>query len=118
VLLPSQKDFFNTFNKLVQEKNKNKSTFQSLHNCNNIKCHSLKEIKLGTFTHSPTQKYDFLIVGAGIIGLTTAYELIQRNPDYRIAVMDKESECGFHASGRNSGILHAGFLLYERLIKS
>ncbi|QIW11086.1 FAD-dependent oxidoreductase [Francisella sp. LA112445] len=54
-------------------------------------------------------KFDYLIVGAGIIGMTVAYELLQRNKSYNILIVDKESDVGFHASGRNSGVLHAGF---------
>jgi L-2-hydroxyglutarate oxidase LhgO len=49
----------------------------------------------------------FLIVGAGIIGLTIARELILRGHNHLI-VVEKEPGAGFHASGRNSGVLHAG----------
>ena len=50
-----------------------------------------------------------LIVGAGIIGMTIAYEWQKRNPDDEIVIIDKEPHEAFHASGKNSGILHAGF---------
>jgi len=52
---------------------------------------------------------DFLIIGGGIIGISIARELRQRHPDASVAVLEKESACGRHASGRNSGVLHAGF---------
>ena len=52
---------------------------------------------------------DFLIIGAGIIGLAIALELKKRFPDSRIVILEKEDQCGRHASGRNSGVLHAGF---------
>jgi L-2-hydroxyglutarate oxidase LhgO len=52
---------------------------------------------------------DFLIVGAGIMGLSIARELLRRYPGTRLAVIEKENEVAFHASGRNSGVLHAGF---------
>ncbi len=52
---------------------------------------------------------DFLIIGAGIMGLTIARELKSRRPDKRIAVIEKEADTALHASGRNSGVLHAGF---------
>lgn len=52
---------------------------------------------------------DFAIIGAGIIGLTTALELKRRHSDARVVVLEKEPEPGLHASGRNSGVLHAGF---------
>jgi len=54
-------------------------------------------------------KYDYLIVGAGIIGMTIAYELKKNSSKVTIAILDKESDVAKHASGRNSGVLHAGF---------
>ncbi len=50
---------------------------------------------------------DVLIVGGGIIGLTLARELLARGRE-NIVVLEKEPELGLHASGRNSGVLHAG----------
>ncbi|MDA1330647.1 MAG: L-2-hydroxyglutarate oxidase [Chloroflexi bacterium] len=52
---------------------------------------------------------DFLIIGGGIIGISIARELRRRYPDTAICLIDKEPELGEHASGRNSGVLHAGF---------
>ena len=52
---------------------------------------------------------DFLIVGGGIIGITVALELQSRFPDSSIVLIEKENLPGQHASGRNSGVLHAGF---------
>jgi L-2-hydroxyglutarate oxidase LhgO len=52
---------------------------------------------------------DFLVVGGGIVGLSIARELKSRFPDTRVALLEKERDCGLHASGRNSGVLHAGF---------
>lgn len=52
---------------------------------------------------------DFLIIGAGIVGLTSAYQLKKQYPDASITIIEKESQPGLHASGRNSGVLHAGF---------
>jgi L-2-hydroxyglutarate oxidase LhgO len=56
-----------------------------------------------------TTNYDYLIVGAGIIGMTIANELISRNENLKIAIIEKEDDVAKHASGRNSGVLHAGF---------
>ncbi|SFJ78815.1 L-2-hydroxyglutarate oxidase [Thermoflavimicrobium dichotomicum] len=53
--------------------------------------------------------YQYLIAGAGIIGLTIARELKKRFSDATIAVIEKEEDVARHASGRNSGVLHAGF---------
>jgi len=50
-----------------------------------------------------------LIVGAGIVGMTLAYEWRNKNPQDEIVIIDKEAHEAFHASGKNSGILHAGF---------
>ncbi len=51
---------------------------------------------------------DFLVIGGGIIGVTVALELKRRHPSATIVLLEKESACGTHASGRNSGVLHAG----------
>lgn len=53
--------------------------------------------------------YDYLVIGGGVIGLSIARELKTRHADARILLIEKESACGAHASGRNSGVLHAGF---------
>ena len=55
------------------------------------------------------QKYNFIIIGSGIIGLTVAYAIKKRKPEARILILDKEPGEARHASGRNSGVLHAGF---------
>jgi len=52
---------------------------------------------------------DFLVIGGGIIGLSIARELRRRFNGSRVIVIEKEDRCGQHASGRNSGVLHAGF---------
>src|SRR5438094_9936175 len=52
---------------------------------------------------------DFLVVGGGVVGLSIAREWKRRHSDARVAVLEKEAECGLHASGRNSGVSHAGF---------
>jgi L-2-hydroxyglutarate oxidase LhgO len=55
-----------------------------------------------------TQTVDFVIIGAGIIGLTVALELRKRHKSASITVVEKENAVGMHASGRNSGVLHSG----------
>jgi L-2-hydroxyglutarate oxidase LhgO len=52
---------------------------------------------------------DFLVIGGGVIGINIARELKHRYPDAKVALIEKEPRCGLHASGRNSGVLHAGF---------
>ena len=56
---------------------------------------------------SDGSKYDFLIIGGGIIGSSVARELAMRGMG-PVAVLDKEQELGLHSSGRNSGVLHSG----------
>ena len=58
-------------------------------------CNSLKNV-------------DYLIIGAGIVGITIALELKKRFPEAKIRVLEKETELGRHSSGRNSGVLHSG----------
>ena len=57
----------------------------------------------------PMTTTDFLVIGGGVIGLNIARSLKRTFPDTRIIVIEKEASCGLHASGRNSGVLHAGF---------
>ncbi len=52
--------------------------------------------------------YDVAVVGAGLVGLATAYQLLRARPGLRIAVLDKEPVVGRHQSSHNSGVLHSG----------
>src|ERR1700758_1649138 len=52
---------------------------------------------------------DFLVIGGGIVGLSIARELKGRISDAKVTLIEKEKASGLHASGRNSGVLHAGF---------
>ena len=53
-------------------------------------------------------KYDFIIVGAGIVGLATAYKLSRRFPDKKILIIEKENKPAVHQTGNNSGVIHSG----------
>ena len=64
------------------------------------------------------QKTDYLIIGAGIIGLTLAKQLKETFPDKSIIILEKEEDVGFHSSGRNSGVLHAGFYYTANSLKA
>lgn len=61
---------------------------------------------------------DFLIIGAGIVGVAIARELIARYPDAAVTILEKEQELGGHASGRNSGVIHAGFYYTADTLKA
>lgn len=55
-----------------------------------------------------TERFDLAIVGGGIVGLATAYQLLRRRPGLKLAVVEKEQEVATHQTGHNSGVLHAG----------
>ena len=52
--------------------------------------------------------YDYIIVGGGIIGASTAWQLQQREPDKKILLIEKEQQLACHQTGHNSGVIHAG----------
>ncbi|MFY0642342.1 MAG: L-2-hydroxyglutarate oxidase [Bermanella sp.] len=52
--------------------------------------------------------FDYIIIGGGIVGVSTAWQLQQRFPDKRIAIIEKESQFACHQTGHNSGVIHAG----------
>jgi L-2-hydroxyglutarate oxidase len=52
--------------------------------------------------------YDLVVVGAGIVGLASAREMLARRPGLRLAVIDKEPRIGGHQTGHNSGVIHSG----------
>ncbi|MEK6527366.1 MAG: L-2-hydroxyglutarate oxidase [Nitrospirota bacterium] len=64
-----------------------------------------------------TEKADIVICGGGIIGLAIARELL-KNRHENIVILEKEQEIGMHASGRNSGVLHAGIYYTPESLKA
>jgi len=52
--------------------------------------------------------YDFILVGGGIVGVSTALQLKQRHPGAEILLIEKEASLALHQTGRNSGVVHAG----------
>jgi (S)-2-hydroxyglutarate dehydrogenase len=57
---------------------------------------------------SENAAYDVVVVGAGIVGLASARELLRRRPGLRLALVDKEPRVGAHQTGHNSGVIHSG----------
>ena len=55
-----------------------------------------------------TERHDVVVVGGGIVGLATAYRLLEARPALNLAVLEKEAELASHQSGHNSGVVHAG----------
>ncbi|MFL6130756.1 MAG: L-2-hydroxyglutarate oxidase [Mycobacteriales bacterium] len=54
------------------------------------------------------EAYDVVVVGGGIVGLATAYQLTCRRPGLRLLVLEKERQLGTHQTGHNSGVVHSG----------
>ena len=52
--------------------------------------------------------YDYIIIGGGIVGVSTAWQLQQRHPDKKVLLLEKESVYSKHQTGHNSGVIHAG----------
>ena len=52
--------------------------------------------------------FDFTVVGAGIVGLATAYKLMSAYPEARVLVLEKEPRVAAHQTGHNSGVIHSG----------
>jgi len=61
---------------------------------------------------------DYLVIGAGIVGVTIAREIKQRNPNAKVLILEKESDAGLHSSGRNSSVLHSGIYYPENSLKA
>lgn len=61
---------------------------------------------------------DYLVIGGGIIGLNIAKTLHEKEPNAKITVIEKEVEVSMHSSGRNSGVLHAGFYYTANSLKA
>lgn len=61
---------------------------------------------------------DYLIIGGGIIGLNIARALNAKEPKAKITLIEKEPDVAMHSSGRNSGVLHAGFYYTDNSLKA
>ncbi len=61
---------------------------------------------------------DFLIIGGGMVGLSIANQLLERDISKKIVVIDKEKSLGMHSSGLNSGVLHSGVYYKPGTLKS
>lgn len=53
-------------------------------------------------------KYDVTIVGGGIVGLATAYQLLRKKPNLKLLLLEKEDALSKHQTGHNSGVIHSG----------
>jgi L-2-hydroxyglutarate oxidase len=64
------------------------------------------------------KKCNVLIIGGGVVGLSTGIALLEANPSLKVVIAEKEPRLGLHASGRNSGVLHAGFYYSPNSLKA
>jgi L-2-hydroxyglutarate oxidase LhgO len=55
-----------------------------------------------------TDRYGVIVIGGGIVGLATAYQLLRLKPGLSLVLLEKEPELASHQTGHNSGVLHAG----------
>ncbi|HEX9131071.1 MAG TPA: L-2-hydroxyglutarate oxidase, partial [Ktedonobacteraceae bacterium] len=62
----------------------------------------------GTGSNPSSHRYDVAIVGGGIVGLATAREMLMRQPNLRVVVLEKEPVLAGQQSGHNSGVIHSG----------
>ena len=51
---------------------------------------------------------DVVVIGGGIVGLATAWQLTQQRPGIRLALLEKEATLAAHQTGRNWGVIHSG----------
>lgn len=63
-------------------------------------------------------RFDYIVIGAGVVGLTIAKYLKDHCPSASVLIVEKESEVGAHSSGRNSGVLHGGFYYTANSLKA
>ncbi|MFC2098741.1 L-2-hydroxyglutarate oxidase [Bacteroidota bacterium] len=55
-----------------------------------------------------TKQYDITIIGGGIVGLSTAYKILEQKPDIKLLILEKEPGVAMHQTGNNSGVIHSG----------
>jgi (S)-2-hydroxyglutarate dehydrogenase len=62
--------------------------------------------------------YDIIVAGGGIVGLATAYRLLEAKPKLKVLLLEKESRLAAHQTGNNSGVLHAGLYYKPGSVKA
>jgi len=66
----------------------------------------------------PAARYDVLVVGGGIVGLSVAMAFTRRFPRLRLALVEKENSLARHQTGHNSGVIHSGIYYKPGSIKA
>ena len=73
----------------------------------------LRKEDLGNFL-----MYDIAIIGGGIVGLSTANELLNNDKNLNLIILEKESDVGLHQTGNNSGVIHSGIYYQPDSLKA
>jgi L-2-hydroxyglutarate oxidase len=55
-----------------------------------------------------TKRFDVVIIGGGVVGVATAFNMLALRPDLSLVILEKEKEIALHQTGRNSGVIHSG----------
>jgi L-2-hydroxyglutarate oxidase len=63
-------------------------------------------------------KKDITIIGAGIVGLSTAYKILEQKPGLKVRILEKEQEISKHQTGNNSGVIHSGIYYMPGSLKA
>ncbi|MGB9664717.1 MAG: L-2-hydroxyglutarate oxidase [Ignavibacteria bacterium] len=62
--------------------------------------------------------YDITVIGAGIVGLATAYQILNKQPNLKLLVIEKENDIAKHQTGNNSGVIHSGIYYKSGSLKA
>jgi (S)-2-hydroxyglutarate dehydrogenase len=65
-----------------------------------------------------SERFDVVIIGAGIVGLATAYQILVKNKQLKVALLDKENAVAQHQTGHNSGVIHSGIYYKPNSLKA
>ncbi|MCQ4084961.1 L-2-hydroxyglutarate oxidase [Streptomyces sp. RB6PN25] len=68
--------------------------------------------------HTGRADHDVVVIGAGIVGLSTAYAITRASPRTRVTVLEKETAPARHQTGRNSGVIHSGIYYHPGSLKA
>jgi L-2-hydroxyglutarate oxidase len=64
------------------------------------------------------KNYDLIVVGAGIVGLATSLKILEKKPNLKILILEKEKSVAKHQTGNNSGVIHSGIYYKPESLKA
>tara|TARA_B100000427_G_C15503934_1_gene593137 strand:- start:538 stop:1755 length:1218 start_codon:yes stop_codon:yes gene_type:complete len=71
-----------------------------------------------SFSSNKEQNYDVVIIGGGIVGLTTAYSILKNFSNKKLLIIEKEKQLGYHQTSHNSGVIHSGIYYKPKSLKA